>query len=122
MVPIRGCRMGMGVVVGIGAITRITRSALAFQVPVGGIGELQFIRAVARAAVGGAGAVPRVRVHQAVQRVVGEALFLVRRVVRPPGHIPNAVHAVLFLGHASLNTVMMYTEPRLEDLAERMVG
>ncbi len=36
--------------------------------------------------------------------------------------IPNAVHAVLFLGHASLNTVMMYTEPRLEDLAERMVG
>ena len=24
------------------------------------------------------------------------------------------------LGHASLNTVMVYTEPRLEDLAERM--
>ena len=23
-------------------------------------------------------------------------------------------------GHASLNTVMVYTEPRLEDLAERM--
>jgi site-specific recombinase XerD len=24
------------------------------------------------------------------------------------------------LGHANLNTVMIYTEPRLEDLAERM--
>ncbi len=36
--------------------------------------------------------------------------------------IPNAVHAVLFLGHAGLNTVMVYTEPRLEELAERIVG
>ncbi len=43
--------------------------------------------------------------------------FATRYLAANPGDLRGLA---ALLGHASLNTVMVYTEPRLEDLAERM--